>query len=181
MYRGSTSSFRAEVDRDLTDAQVSVLVAQCGYRNHVQFEVTPKVIDERTLEFELSRAQTLDFVAGSDVKFQLKVVSGEAVTYSNVRTKQIADALDNGCDNTLKHSCSRSRDSTCACDLRFSILAEFVKMGEYETYDGDVVVTPSWKTQTLATSGKVLMDDVTVNPIEISETPNAAGGLTLMI
>ena len=40
-------------------------------------------------------------------------------------------------------------------------------------YEGEYTVTPSTETQTLATNGKVLLDDITVNPI-----PNNYGLIT---
>lgn len=47
------------------------------------------------------------------------------------------------------------------------------RMIEPPAYEGDYVITPSGETQTLATSGKLLARDITINPI-----PNNYGLIT---
>lgn len=50
-----------------------------------------------------------------------------------------------------------------------------------ELYDGPAVVTPSQETQTLETAGKVMGEDVSVQPIPYAEVSNAFGGKTVTI
>lgn len=52
---------------------------------------------------------------------------------------------------------------------------------EHEYYDGAYVVTPSWAEQTLETSDKICADDIKVKEIQVSETANEAGGLTISL
>lgn len=47
--------------------------------------------------------------------------------------------------------------------------------GEYERYAGAYDVTPDFETQVLETDGKLMRDDVTVNPIPVSRTSNDYG------
>lgn len=53
--------------------------------------------------------------------------------------------------------------------------------GEGKPYDGDYVVNPTFKKQTLPTKDTVLMDDITINSISINKTVNASGGNTIVI
>jgi len=50
-----------------------------------------------------------------------------------------------------------------------------------ETYEGSYDIEPSFNTQTLETSGKIMEDDVTVHPIGVSVTTNLSGGNTVYI
>lgn len=48
-------------------------------------------------------------------------------------------------------------------------------------YEGDTAVTPTTEIQILATEGKILPDDVEVNPVPYYETTNPVGGVTISI
>lgn len=50
-----------------------------------------------------------------------------------------------------------------------------------ELYDGDYVVTPKVDSQTMPTKGKVMAEDVTVNPIPFFNVSNNSGGNTVYI
>lgn len=51
-----------------------------------------------------------------------------------------------------------------------------------DTYDGSYEVTPkAWEVQTLATEGKLMLDDVTVFKVPYYETSNVFDGLTVFI
>ena len=50
-----------------------------------------------------------------------------------------------------------------------------------DPYLGPYVVDPTFREQTLETRNKLMTDDVTVNPIEVSRTSNPAGGITVYI
>lgn len=50
-----------------------------------------------------------------------------------------------------------------------------------DAYDGEYVVDPDFIGKTLETSGKLMRDDVTVNPILVSKTINISGGNTVYI
>lgn len=50
-----------------------------------------------------------------------------------------------------------------------------------DPYPGPYVVDPAFSEQILETRNKVMTDDVTVNPIEVSRTSNPAGGITVYI
>jgi hypothetical protein len=52
---------------------------------------------------------------------------------------------------------------------------------DHEWYSGAYVVTPSWVEQTLETSDKICADDIKVKEIQVSETDNEAGGLTISL
>lgn len=53
--------------------------------------------------------------------------------------------------------------------------------GGGEPYDGPYTVTPDFETQELATKGKLLKDNVTVDPIAVARVENPAGGKTIFI
>ena len=46
----------------------------------------------------------------------------------------------------------------------------------HDTYDGTYEVTPTFSKQTLNTYNKLMTDDLTVRPIEVSRTSNPQGG-----
>ena len=48
-------------------------------------------------------------------------------------------------------------------------------------YTGDYVVDPSFVKSTLPTKDKLLLEDVTVNPIEVARVSNPSGGKTIYI
>ncbi len=53
---------------------------------------------------------------------------------------------------------------------------------EGERYDGEYVVTPLAKNEVvLETSGKIMLDDVTVRKVPYFETSNESGGYTVYI
>ena len=53
--------------------------------------------------------------------------------------------------------------------------------GDREVYRGVYDVRPQWYDQTLDTSGKIMLRDVNVESIQMSEVANPAGGNTLSI
>lgn len=53
--------------------------------------------------------------------------------------------------------------------------------GDVVPYTGDYIVDPDFATQTLKTKEKYMLDDVTVNPIEVARVSNPAGGRTIYI
>lgn len=66
-----------------------------------------------------------------------------------------------------------------------SIAADFgeiqsVSIGA-EMYEGDYFVTPKVEGQTIPTKGKVLIKDMTVNPIPFFDVSNTSGGSTVYI
>lgn len=52
---------------------------------------------------------------------------------------------------------------------------------EGDPYTGDYVVDPSFVKSTLPTKDKLLLEDVTVNPIEVARVSNPSGGKTIYI
>lgn len=52
---------------------------------------------------------------------------------------------------------------------------------QYEDYEGNYVVTPSFAEQLLPTEEKHLVDDITVKSIPYSEITNPTGGITINI
>lgn len=50
-----------------------------------------------------------------------------------------------------------------------------------ERYTGDYVVDPTFTPVVLETNNKVMTDDVTVNPILVSQVSNPSGGYTVYI
>ena len=53
--------------------------------------------------------------------------------------------------------------------------------GDVVPYTGDYIVDPDFATQILGTKEKYMLDDVTVNPIEVARVSNPAGGTTIYI
>ena len=53
--------------------------------------------------------------------------------------------------------------------------------GDVVPYTGDYIVDPDFATQILGTKEKFMLDDVTVNPIEVARVSNPAGGRTIYI
>lgn len=56
-----------------------------------------------------------------------------------------------------------------------------IRGGGGEPYDGPYTVTPDFETQELATKGRLLKDNVTVDPIAVSRVENPSGGKTIYI
>ena len=50
-----------------------------------------------------------------------------------------------------------------------------------ETYVGKYEVSPDFSGQVLETRSKYMTDDITIDPIYISDTENLAGGITIYI
>ena len=69
------------------------------------------------------------------------------------------------------------------CDgVKLDVAMEVVnEKSDHPYYDGEYDVVPSFDTQKLETEGKVMRDDVTVEPITVSRTTNPAGGNTVYI
>lgn len=53
--------------------------------------------------------------------------------------------------------------------------------GDAVPYTGDYIVDPDFATQMLETKEKFMLDDVTINPIEVARVSNPAGGRTIYI
>lgn len=53
--------------------------------------------------------------------------------------------------------------------------------GTVPPYTGEYIVEPMFEAQTLETTGKRMLDDVTVNAIEVARTSNPSGGITVYI
>lgn len=53
--------------------------------------------------------------------------------------------------------------------------------GDYPTYEGEYVITPTVDGQTMATAQKVMRDDVTIKAIPYYDVSNNAGGSTVFI
>ena len=61
---------------------------------------------------------------------------------------------------------------------------ETQKVTEYiggDPYNGDYIVTPKVKAQTLPTKNKVMNDDVTINSVPFFNVSNISGGNTIYI
>ena len=50
-----------------------------------------------------------------------------------------------------------------------------------DVYDGSYTVTPAFSEQWLETKDKIMVDDVTIEPIMVSRTTNLSGGTTIYI
>lgn len=50
-----------------------------------------------------------------------------------------------------------------------------------ETYDGPYEITPKVESQTMATKGKVMREDLTVKEVPVYRVTNASGGTTVYI
>ena len=53
--------------------------------------------------------------------------------------------------------------------------------GDVVPYTGNYIVDPDFATQILGTKEKYMLDNVTVNPIEVARVSNPAGGRTIYI
>lgn len=73
----------------------------------------------------------------------------------------------------------------CYIDKPLEITVDFGSLSvgrcRHETYDGTYEVTPTFSKQTLNTYNKLMTDDLTVRPIEVSRTSNPQGGNTIFI
>lgn len=65
--------------------------------------------------------------------------------------------------------------------LEAKVSAQIAGGGDREVYRGVYDVRPQWYGQTLETSGKIMLRDVNVESIQMSEVANPAGGNTLSI
>lgn len=65
--------------------------------------------------------------------------------------------------------------------LSAQLSIERIIQNESETYPGPYVVDPSFANQILETAQKIMSDDVTVHPIEVSRVSNLSGGTTVYI
>ena len=67
-------------------------------------------------------------------------------------------------------------------EISVEVLSELVPVGDYEHYEGDSLVIPKSKEQTLETKNKVMDFNVTIREIPYKETPNTGGrGMTVRI
>lgn len=71
-------------------------------------------------------------------------------------------------------------EQSAAVDMQFDQVVEVVR-SDADPYIGDYDVVPSVEGKTLETRGKYMQQDVTVQPIPVYSTTNAAGGLTVYI
>ena len=58
---------------------------------------------------------------------------------------------------------------------------EIVPIGDIPAYTGEYDVDPKFTAQKLATNGKKMRDDVTVEAIEVQRVSNTSGGRTVYI
>ena len=58
---------------------------------------------------------------------------------------------------------------------------EIVPIGDLPAYTGAYDVDPKFTAQKLATNGKKMLDDVTVEAIEVQRVSNTSGGRTVYI
>ena len=58
---------------------------------------------------------------------------------------------------------------------------EIVPIGDSPAYTGTYNVDPKFTAQKLATNGKKMLDDVTVEAIEVQRVSNTSGGRTVYI
>ena len=58
---------------------------------------------------------------------------------------------------------------------------EIVPIGDIPAYTGEYDVDPKFTAQKLATNGKKMLDDVTVEAIEVQRVSNTSGGRTAYI
>lgn len=58
---------------------------------------------------------------------------------------------------------------------------EIVPIGDLPAYTGAYDVDPNFTAQKLATNGKKMLDDVTVEAIEVQRVSNTSGGRTVYI
>lgn len=66
-------------------------------------------------------------------------------------------------------------------DINVKVNGQLIMVGDYEHYEGEYEVTPTFNEQKLETKNKVMGADVDVKPITVVETPNNSGGLTVII
>lgn len=71
-------------------------------------------------------------------------------------------------------------DSPSDFDTDFGALYE-ISPADTEVYRGAYSVEPDFTEQVLATKNKMLIDDVTVNAIEVQRVSNTSGGKTVYI
>lgn len=71
-------------------------------------------------------------------------------------------------------------EQSAAVDMQFDQVVEVVR-SDADPYTGDYSVTPTLEGETLETKGKYMREDVTVQPIPVHRTTNAAGGYTVYI
>ena len=64
---------------------------------------------------------------------------------------------------------------------RIKVNGQIFEVGDYEHYEGEYDVKPSFEKQKLNTKNKVMSADVEVESISVVETPNNSGGLTVII
>ncbi len=65
--------------------------------------------------------------------------------------------------------------------IQVKVSVRLGKGGSYEAYEGPYTAEPDFAGQTLPTKGKVMQDDVTVQPIAVASVSNTAGGRTIYI
>lgn len=65
--------------------------------------------------------------------------------------------------------------------IDFDVGLEYGSGGRLPDYTGAYTVTPRLVEQTLATNGKSMTDDVTVEPIGVARVTNPSGGITCTI
>lgn len=77
--------------------------------------------------------------------------------------------------------CATIRAPAQAAGKTVTVAALPVRPLERPAYAGPYAVDPLFTGQTLQTNGKRMTDDLTVEPIYVSDTQNPAGGITVYI
>lgn len=65
--------------------------------------------------------------------------------------------------------------------LNVKVGGEFYKVGDYEFYEGNYEVLPTFEKQTLETQNKAMRKDVSIKPISVTKVSNQSGGNTVII
>lgn len=65
--------------------------------------------------------------------------------------------------------------------LTVKVGGEFYKVGDYEFYEGDYEISPTFEMQTLKTKNNAMKEDIDIKPISVVKTPNPSGGYTVII
>lgn len=119
------------------------------------------------INVNLSEAKRVDIVVDT---VNREAVNVDAITPEKIEVK-IGEIKRESVDVTI--------DSPEKIEVEIN--GEVVKVGDYEEYKGDYVVTPRVSEQKLATADKVLNNDVVVREIPYAEVSNLTGGKTVTI
>lgn len=141
------------------------------------------------------KPQYKEYVLGADYNWHLKLVTatveGGTVDIDETELKELLDQVET-LSTKLEETEAKLKESESTVESlnallqeaeeKISVLDEYIEILQDSTYSGETQATPQANSATvLETANKILLDDITINEIPVSEAGNESGGVTVSI